>query len=216
MIRRVLDIVVAGALLVLISPVVLVIAVMNWLAVRRVFFRQVRVGRGLEPFTISKFQTMVDDAQRGGTVTARGDARITPLGRLLRATKLDELPQLLNVLRGQMSLVGPRPLTPNEVAAIAPALAGRIYASAPGMTGIASVAFIDEERVLASSADPQTAYFDVVLPRKVAMELAYASRRTWLTDLVIVLITPVAGLSDRVRRAVLTWLVPAGYDQVDT
>ncbi|MDR7418901.1 MAG: sugar transferase [Armatimonadota bacterium] len=206
--RRALDVAVAAVLLGATAPLLGIIAACNWLAIRRVFFTQTRVGRGLVPFSIVKFQTMIDGAQHGGTVTARGDPRVTPLGRLLRATKLDELPQLLNVLRGEMSLVGPRPLTPNEVAAIPAALASRLYAVAPGMTGIASLAFIDEERVLADAADPQAAYFEAVLPRKVALELAYAGRRTWVTDLVIIILTPVVGFSEGLRRAALRWLVP--------
>ena len=207
-IRRLIDILVAGGLLVVMSPVFLGIAAMNWLATRRVFFRQMRIGRNLAPFVIVKFQTMFDGAGASSTVTARGDARVTRAGRLLRATKLDELPQLINVVRGEMSLVGPRPLTPNEVAAIPATAAGAIYASRPGMTGIAALAFIDEERVLAESGDPEAAYFRAVLPRKVALELAYAGRRTWRSDLVILLATPVSWISHSLRRGLVASLVP--------
>lgn len=205
--RRVVDVLVAAAVLGTTLPVLVGIAALNWLAIRRIFFRQARIGRGMVPFSILKFQTMVDGAEHGGTVTAKGDQRITSIGRLLRVVKLDELPQLVNVLRGEMTLVGPRPLTPNEVAAIPTALAHRLYTAAPGMTGIASLAFIDEERVLAGAADPQAVYFENLLPRKVALELAYAHRRTWLTDLVIVILTPFAGFSNRIRHAAVKWLV---------
>jgi lipopolysaccharide/colanic/teichoic acid biosynthesis glycosyltransferase len=214
-VRRTVDILVAGLLLAIASPLIALIAVVNWLAMRRVFFRQTRIGRGLVPFSIVKFQTMVDGAQHQGTITARGDRRITPIGRVLRAAKLDELPQLVNVLRGEMSLVGPRPLTPNEVEAIPAAAAGRLYAAAPGITGIASVAFIDEERVLAAAPNPEVAYFETVLPRKVALELEYADRRTWLTDLAIVMLTPVAGLSERLRRTAIRWMVPDAVTRKD-
>jgi lipopolysaccharide/colanic/teichoic acid biosynthesis glycosyltransferase len=211
-VRRTLDVLVAGTVLAISAPLLLLIAACNWLAIRRVFFRQTRVGRGLTPFAIVKFQTMVDDAQRAGTVTARGDRRITAVGKVLRATKLDELPQLINVLRGEMSLVGPRPLTPNEVAAIPPETARGIYAMAPGMTGIASLAFIDEERVLAGASDPEAAYFQVVLPRKVALEIAYSTHRTWLTDLIILILTPLAGCVEPIRRSAVQWLVPNAGD----
>jgi lipopolysaccharide/colanic/teichoic acid biosynthesis glycosyltransferase len=208
--------VVAGGLLAVMSPVFLAIVAVNWMATRRVLFRQTRVGRNLAPFVVVKFRTMVDGAGASSTVTARGDARVTRVGRLLRATKLDELPQLMNVVRGEMSLVGPRPLTPNEVAAIPAPAARTIYASRPGMTGISALAFIDEERLLAASGDPEAAYFSAVLPRKVALELAYARRRTWVSDLVILLVTPVAWISHSIRRGLVARLVPqwnAGRDR---
>ncbi len=208
MIRRGIDILVAGGLLVLTAPLFAIIAVLNWAATRRVFYAQFRIGRDLTPFVIVKFQTMVDGAADATTVTTRGDRRIMPLGRVLRALKLDELPQLVNVLRGEMSLVGPRPLSPNEVAAIPPTLARRVYASRPGMTGIATLAFMDEERILAAATDPEGTYFATVLPRKIALEVAYAQRRTWLTDLAILALTPLAGISGVVGRAAVARLVP--------
>ncbi len=206
--QRLTDLLVAGALLALTAPLFGAIAAMNWLVTRRVFFRQARIGRGLRPFQIMKFQTMVDDAAAGGTVTAQGDRRITPLGHVLRATKIDELPQLINVVRGDMSLVGPRPLTPNEVAAIPPDLARQVYAVRPGMTGIAQLAFVHEEDILRTASDPEAAYFEVVLPKKVALELAYAQRRTWLTDLAIMAATPVAGFFPSLGRKAFLRLVP--------
>jgi lipopolysaccharide/colanic/teichoic acid biosynthesis glycosyltransferase len=207
-VRRAADVVVASALLVASAPVFAIVAALNWLATRRVFFRQTRIGMGLRPFEIVKFQTMVDGAARGGSITARGDRRVTRIGRLLRAAKLDELPQLVNVVRGEMGLVGPRPLTPNEIAAIPVEQARRIYAIRPGMTGIASLVFIDEERLLGQTADPEAAYFGTVLPRKVALEIAYAARRTWVTDLLILVVTPLAGLFPRLRQAAVARLVP--------
>jgi len=206
--RRLIDLVVAGALLLLTAPLFAVIAGLNWLTIRRVFFRQTRIGLGLQPFMIIKFKTMVEGAEAGGTVTAQGDPRVTPLGRVLRAAKLDELPQLINVVKGDMGLVGPRPLTPNEVAAISPDLAGDVYAVRPGMTGVAQLVFVHEEQILSTASDPEAAYFEVVLPKKVALELAYARRRTWLTDLAVVVATPIAGFVPGLGRAVFARLVP--------
>jgi lipopolysaccharide/colanic/teichoic acid biosynthesis glycosyltransferase len=208
MIRRVVDVGVSVSLLLLTSPLLAAVALANYIGTRRILFRQTRIGRGLEPFTIIKFQTMVDGANKGSSVTVGGDARVTPIGQLLRAFKLDELPQLFNVLRGDMSLVGPRPLTPNEVDAIPRQLARQVYATRPGMTGIASLAFIDEEHVLASSADPQQAYFDVVLPQKVALEIDYAKRRTWMTDLAILVVTPLGGAAG-LRERIVNWCAPS-------
>lgn len=206
--RRLTDLLVASTLLVLMAPVFGLVAGLNWLATRRVFFRQTRIGLALQPFQIIKFQTMVDNAAAGGSITAKGDRRITPVGRVLRATKLDELPQLLNVVSGEMSLVGPRPLTPNEVAVIPPDQARQVYASRPGMTGIAQLVFVHEERILGAASDPEAAYFEIVLPKKVALELAYTRRRTWLTDLAILVVTPIAGLVPRLGRAVFARLLP--------
>lgn len=209
MIRRTIDILVAAVLLLVTAPVAVVAAGLNWITTRRVFFTQTRIGRDLRPFAILKFQTMVDGAAGAGSVTVQGDRRITALGRVLRALKVDELPQLINVLRGDMSLVGPRPLTPNEVEAIPARLARQVYAARPGMTGIAALAFIDEERLLATASDPDAVYFQLVLPQKVALELAYAQRRTWWTDLAILALTPLAGFSGALRRVAVTRLVPS-------
>lgn len=206
--RRLTDVLVACTFLILTAPVFGVIAALNWLTTRRVFFRQTRIGRALRPFEILKFQTMIEDAAAGGTITIRGDRRITPIGRVLRATKLDELPQLLNVVSGEMSLVGPRPLTPNEVAAIPPDQARQVYAARPGMTGIAQLVFVHEEKLLGRAADPETAYFEIVLPKKVALELAYVRRRTWLTDLGVLVATPLAGCAPKLGRMVFARLVP--------
>jgi lipopolysaccharide/colanic/teichoic acid biosynthesis glycosyltransferase len=205
--RRLIDVVIASTMLVLTAPLIAVIAVLNWLTLRRVFFRQTRIGRGLRPFVIVKFQTMVTGAEMRGTITTFSDGRITPLGRVLRMLKLDELPQWWHVLRGEMSLVGPRPLTPNEVAAIPVEFARELLASPPGMTGLAA-AFISEERILDETPDPRTAYFETVLPHKVAVELAYARRRTWATDLAIILLTPVSIVLPAIRRPVVARFAP--------
>src|SRR3990172_5937251 len=119
-VRRFVDICVAGAMLLVTAPLFLLLLAVNRLWTGRPFFTQVRLGRDLQPFVLLKFQTMVAGGAPGSTVTVAGDARITPYGRVLRTLKLDELPQLLNVLRGEMTLVGPRPLTPNQIAATPP------------------------------------------------------------------------------------------------
>jgi lipopolysaccharide/colanic/teichoic acid biosynthesis glycosyltransferase len=206
--RRIVDICVATLLLMVSSPLFLFLMAVNGLIARRAFFRQTRIGRGLRPFVLLKFQTMIDGAEAGSTVTVARDPRITGYGRILRALKLDELPQLLNILRGEMSVVGPRPLTPNEVEAIPRHLATVVYRLPPGLTGISAVAFADEERLTAGAADPLRVYFEDVLPRKVALELAYAQRRTWIADVILVMFTPLAPFFSSLRRHLVTWLVP--------
>jgi len=187
---RLRDALISVLLLVALLPVLLVAGGVNWLLTRRILFRQVRLGKDLEPFMILKFQTMVDGPADASTVTTAQDRRLTPFGRLLRVTKLDELPQLVNVLRGEMSLVGPRALTPNEIARVPADIARRVYAVSPGMTGLASVAFADEERVVGAAPDPEMYYFQTMLPQKMALELAYAAQRSWWLDLLIMAATP--------------------------
>ena len=199
-----------GATLILvgISPLFLLLMLANRLCVGRTFFRQVRLGHDLRPFVLLKFQTMVDGADAVSTITVRGDPRVTPYGRILRLLKLDELPQLINVIRGEMAFVGPRPLTPNEIERIPRPLAEAVYRTRPGLVGISALAYVDEEQVLAAVPDATHVYFDEILPRKIALELAYVQRRTWWTDLLIVLATPLAAVSPAIRRLVLVRLVP--------
>jgi lipopolysaccharide/colanic/teichoic acid biosynthesis glycosyltransferase/predicted ATP-grasp superfamily ATP-dependent carboligase len=197
-----------AALLALLWPLLLVLAAANWLVTRRVFFRQERIGAGLQPFVLVKFQTMVDGTDGASTVTAADDPRLTPLGRWLRRLKLDELPELVNVLRGEMTFVGPRPLTPNEVAVLPPDLAARLYAGPPGLTGLATLVYVDEERRLARTPDGEAHYFTHILPHKAALELAYAGRRTWWTDALILLATPFSTLLPRLGERLARRLVP--------
>ena len=182
--RRGLDAVVAGVLLVALAPLLALIA----LAVRvtsrgPVLFAQERVGKDGAPFRLLKFRTMVADAPaRGPAVTAAGDPRITRLGAVLRRWKLDELPQLLNVLAGDMSLVGPRPEVPCYVSHYTPAQR-EILRVRPGITDPATLTYVDESGVLAAFADPERAYVEAVLPRKIELSLAYLAHRSLRTDL---------------------------------
>jgi lipopolysaccharide/colanic/teichoic acid biosynthesis glycosyltransferase len=149
-----------------------------------VLFRQVRVGRWGNLFHIWKFRTMVADAPaRGPAITAAGDPRITRSGRFLRATKLDELPQLVNVLLGEMSLVGPRPEVPQYVALYPPDLREQVLAVRPGITDPVSLAFADEATRLAAAADPEHEYREVILPAKLRAAADYAAQATLWTDL---------------------------------
>ena len=188
--KRLWDIVVSAILLGLLAPLLLLLGGVNWLTTRRIIFRQVRMGCGLRPFVIWKFQTMVDGPPDASTVTTSGDRRLTAWGRLIRIAKLDELPQLVNVLRGEMSLVGPRALTPNEIDRVPAAVARAVYGIRPGMTGLAAVAFSDEERLVGGASDPEEFYFRTVLPQKMALELAYVRQRSWWLDLLILGATP--------------------------
>ncbi len=149
-------------------------------------FRQERIGRGGRPFRIYKLRTMVDGAAaRGPQVTSAGDPRVTRLGRILRATKLDELPQLINVWLGDMSLVGPRPEVPRYVAQYRPE-EREVLAVRPGITDPASIAFRDEEAVLARFPDRERAYVEVLMPQKLALNRAYIATQSLGGDLALI------------------------------
>jgi lipopolysaccharide/colanic/teichoic acid biosynthesis glycosyltransferase len=154
-----------------------------------VFFKQERIGRGFRPFFIYKFRTMVKDAPRlGRDITVGDDPRITRVGRFLRRTKLDEVPQLINVLKGDMSLVGPRPELPRYVEAFRGQYE-QILAVRPGLTDLASLRFIDEAAVLAQASDPEDAYREIVLPKKLALARRYVRERSWRLDVMLLVRT---------------------------
>jgi lipopolysaccharide/colanic/teichoic acid biosynthesis glycosyltransferase len=149
-----------------------------------VFYRQQRVGRRGVPFRIHKFRTMAhDEHDAGPQITVGADARITRVGAVIRHHKLDELPQLIDVLQGTMSLVGPRPEVPRYVALYPPALRNRVLSVRPGITDAASIAFRDESELLARAADPESEYVQVVLPRKLALAASYADAPSLAQDL---------------------------------
>jgi lipopolysaccharide/colanic/teichoic acid biosynthesis glycosyltransferase len=187
MVKRAFDLFMASLGLALLAPLLLPIA----LAIKLdspgpVFYRQQRVGRHGVPFRIHKFRTMThDEADAGPQITVGADARITRLGARLRRHKLDELPQLLDVLQGTMSLVGPRPEVPRYVALYPPELRARVLSVRPGITDLASIAFHDESALLARAADPEREYLQVVLPRKLALAASYADAPSLGTDLKI-------------------------------
>ena len=147
-----------------------------------VLFRQERVGQGGKPFTMIKFRTMRAEPE-GSSLTVGNDPRVTGLGRYLRRAKLDELPQLLNVIRGDMSLVGPRPEVPEFVRHYSPEQR-RILQLRPGITDPASRTYWNEPEILARSPSPQRTYLDEILPEKIRLSQEYAARATLLSDLV--------------------------------
>jgi lipopolysaccharide/colanic/teichoic acid biosynthesis glycosyltransferase len=193
-IKRVVDILAASAGLFVLAPLMGLIA----LAIKldspgSVFFAHRRVGRYGRPFKVLKFRTMVQDApKRGGAITAGHDPRITRVGRILRKTKLDELPQLWNVLKGEMSLVGPRPEVEAYVALWEPTLREKVLSVRPGITGLTQIRYRHEETLLAQQPDPEAYYREVLLPLKLQSDAEYVDRRTLLYDLCLILRTVLA------------------------
>jgi lipopolysaccharide/colanic/teichoic acid biosynthesis glycosyltransferase len=186
--KRVFDILMSAMGLLLLAPLLLAVAV--WIKIDSpgpALFRQTRVGRFGRPFTIHKFRTM--RVEPGPAITVGADPRITRAGAWLRGSKLDELPQLWDVLRGAMSLVGPRPELPRYVEAYPPKLRERVLSVRPGITDPASLAFSDEAERLAAAADPEREYREVVLPAKLRLSAEYAARANLATDLQLILST---------------------------
>jgi lipopolysaccharide/colanic/teichoic acid biosynthesis glycosyltransferase len=172
--KRAIDFAIAFAGLLILSPLMIVVAILvKCTSLGPILYLQNRVGRGGKTFRIAKFRSMVADADRKGPgITASDDPRVTRLGAMLRESKIDELPQLWNVLRGDMSLVGPRPELPAYVAGYT-CEQRRVLTVRPGLTDIASIRYRHEEKVLAESDSPEEFYRSAVLPHKLALNIEY-------------------------------------------
>ena len=188
--KRYFDLSVSIVSLVILLPVFLLVAV----AIKLddggpVFFFQERVGRNFSTFKVVKFRTMTTDPKVAGPlVTSENDKRITKVGKILRKLKIDELPQIFNVLRGEMSIVGPRPEVPKYVKLFEKEYR-KLLTVRPGMTGYASVVFRNEEQILSRYTEPETAYVTEILPKKIKLELIYVSRVSFIFDIKIFLWT---------------------------
>ena len=188
--KRLFDCVAASVGLLCLAPAFAVVAVLiKTDSDGPVFFRQQRIGRGFRLFWIYKFRTMVQDAPLvGAPITSGSDPRITRVGRFLRRTKIDELPQLINVLKGEMSIVGPRPELARYVDAFSREYR-EILQVRPGITDVASLAFRDEATILAGFANAEEAYVTRILPRKIRLSQEYVRRCSLASDLVVILKT---------------------------
>jgi lipopolysaccharide/colanic/teichoic acid biosynthesis glycosyltransferase len=189
--KRLFDLLVAAIGLALLSPLLLAIAL--WIKLDSpgpVFFRQQRVGRFGALFRIHKFRSMSRDAPLvGPELTAGADPRITRAGQVLRRTKLDELPQLIDVLFGTMSLVGPRPEVPRFVAMYPPELRDKVLSVRPGITDPASIEYVEESALLARAADPERVYIEQIMPAKLRHAARYVEQMSVTNDVRLILAT---------------------------
>jgi lipopolysaccharide/colanic/teichoic acid biosynthesis glycosyltransferase len=192
MLKRIFDVTVSIVGLAALSPVLVVIAAaVAFGSPGPVFYRANRVGRNGVPFRLYKFRTMIADAdKRGPGITTATDNRITPIGRILRRTKLDELPQLINVVRGDMSIVGPRPEDPRYVAYYT-TQQRQVLSVRPGITSAASVKFRNESELL-TGVDWERTYIETVMPEKLRIDLEYVQNTNLLHDLGIIARTVLA------------------------
>jgi lipopolysaccharide/colanic/teichoic acid biosynthesis glycosyltransferase len=189
-VKRLLDVVASGIGLIILSPIFLFIAIIIKLDSKgNVFFKQIRVGKNGKEFEILKFRTMITNAEKKGMqITVGKDSRITNAGRILRKIKLDELPQLINVFIGEMSLVGPRPEVPKYVA-IYTEEQRQVLLIRPGITDRASVFYRNESEILAKSDDPENTYINEIMPEKLRINLEYIKKVSPLTDIGLVIYT---------------------------
>ena len=191
--KRAMDIVLSACALAILWPLLLLIALAIWIDdPGPVFYRQVRVGRNGKTFRIFKFRSMVMDADKKGlAITVGRDSRITRVGAVLRKTKLDELAQLFNVLFGQMSFVGPRPEVPKYVELYTP-YQRQVLLVRPGITDYASIAYRNENDLLAGAPNPETMYIEQIMPDKIELNMKYLREISPLADIRLILKTIVA------------------------
>ncbi|PWD86182.1 sugar transferase [Ignatzschineria cameli] len=187
MIKRIFDIVCSAMGLIVLAPLLLFIAI--WIkkdSKGPIFFRQVRVGLHGEPFRIHKFRSMYTDSEAHGQLTVGNDSRITPSGHFIRKYKLDELAQLIDVFRGKMSLVGPRPEVPKFMDQYSKEDREIILSVRPGITDRASIEMVDENEILSQYEDPSQAYVDIIMPIKAEHYKAYVKNHSLLGDIKII------------------------------
>lgn len=191
MIKRLFDILCALGGIIILSPLFLiVILAIKLTSAGGVFFRQARVGKNEKIFRIHKFRTMVTNAEAQGLkITVGRDPRITRIGYLLRKTKLDELPQLIDVLLGDMSLVGPRPEVPEYIQFYPPEVRKKVFSVRPGITDEASIVMIDENDILSKSSNPEQTYIQEILPLKLSYAVKYVDSHNLLLDISLIVKT---------------------------
>lgn len=189
---RFFDLFFSGLALLVLSPLLIPVAiVLRFTGEGHIFYTQERIGRGGRKFALLKFATMLKDSPSLGTghITLTNDPRVLPVGRFLRKTKINELPQLINIFLGDMSIVGPRPLTARNFGYYDPDARAKIASVRPGLTGVGSIVFRNEERFLRDRQDPVRFYKEHIAPHKAELELWYLQRQSLLTYFKLIILT---------------------------
>tara|TARA_Y100000389_G_scaffold167531_1_gene172757 strand:- start:4667 stop:5299 length:633 start_codon:yes stop_codon:yes gene_type:complete len=178
---RILDIFFSGIAIIFLFPaIIIIILILSVTGEREIFYKQKRVGKNKVIFEILKFATMHKDSENkgAGTVTLKNDPRVLPFGKFLRKTKLNELPQLFNILMGQMSVIGPRPLHQKQFNFYSEDDQKMISSIRPGLSGVSSIIFRDEEKIFQNSDDPDKTYKEKISPKKAELEKWYVKNRS--------------------------------------
>ncbi len=189
--KRFLDLLISSLALIILSPIlIIIILLLSITGEKEVFYKQSRIGLNSKRFLIWKFATMLKNSPTIGSkeITLRNDPRVTRIGKVLRITKVNELPQIINVLIGEMAIVGPRPLMEVSYNLYPPEVAQKIYSNKPGITGIGSLIFRDEEK-LVSQADDSREMYKHIFEYKAALEIWYYKNASFLTDVKIIFMT---------------------------
>ncbi|MGI8584373.1 MAG: sugar transferase [Chitinophagaceae bacterium] len=206
--KRLTDILIAGLALIILSPLLIIsIIILLITGEHQVFYLQKRIGFKNKPFYIWKFATMLENSPKMGTrhITLRNDPRVTWFGKILRITKINELPQIINVFKGDMSIVGPRPLMESGFILYPEEIQNKIYNVKPGITGIGSLIFRDEEKIISAAPDP-IAMYQKISPFKGTLEMWYQKNASLYIDLMIIFLTawsilyPKNTLQDRIFK----------------
>lgn len=187
--KRIIEITLSGLAIIVLSPLFVIIPILIKLTGENIFFLQERVGQGEKPFNLVKFTTMPKGSEKLGYITTSADSRPTTLGRFLRKTKINEIPQLINVFLGDMSIIGPRPLLRVHAEIYPENTRKKIYSMRPGLIGIGSLYFHHEDNLLASVDNPNQYYEKVIMPKKAELELWYNQNWSVLLDIRLLLLS---------------------------
>lgn len=187
--KRIFDFISSLVVVILFFPFFIIIAI--WILLDSpggIFYKQIRVGKDGKEFTLLKFRSMTVGADKQGLITVGNDSRVTRSGRFIRKTKIDEFPQLINILKGDMSVVGPRPEVPKYVALYTEDQK-KVLSVRPGLTDLASLKYFDEQKLLGESADPEKTYRNEIMPKKLELNLQYLAKQSLLLDFKLIFST---------------------------
>lgn len=200
--KRFFDVLFSGLAIIVLSPILLPIMVLlKFTGEGEIFFQQARVGKDKVSFQLLKFATMLKNSEKmgAGTVTLKNDSRVLPLGKFLRKTKLNELPQLFNIFKGDMSIIGPRPLHKKQFSFYSAEQQDIIASTMPGLSGVGSIMFRDEEKILQSSVDPDATYKDKITPIKAKLEKWYVENESIFLYFKLIILTVIAVVLPRLN-----------------
>ena len=202
--QRLLDILLSGIAILILSPLfLLIILILTITGEREIFFKQNRIGINKTNFGLLKFVTMLKNSENtgAGTVTLKNDYRVLPFGKFLRKTKLNELPQLFNILKGDMSVIGPRPLHQKQFSFYTKNDQKLISSIKPGLSGISSIIFRDEDKILQNTNDPDKTYKQSITPKKAKLEKWYIQNRSIYLYFKLILLTLIVVLIPSVKAS---------------
>ena len=206
---RILDLILCVFALLVFSPVLIIVGfVLLFSGEGDIFYRQLRVGRAGKTFLLLKFATMLRDSSNmgAGDITVKNDPRVLPIGKFLRKTKINEFPQLINIIRGDMSLIGVRPVTPKIYNVYPGKIRDKVFEMPPGLSGVGSIIFRNEESLLNTSTDPISFHTNVISPYKLSLDCWYSENRNIVRYIFLIILTIFAVLSPALSKSITNYL----------